>query len=120
MAMRAAAILLVLAGVAVVIIASGGEDTPESPRPAAPREVAVRGTPPRAPVARCRDSITAAGPSDSIVADDAVDNVVGPVRLSGLRTYTDWAYLVREDQWIKTIAVIDAGVRVTLEVPLEQ
>jgi hypothetical protein len=46
--------------------------------------------------------------------------VVGPVRCSGLRTYTDWASLVREDQWIKTIAVIDAGVRVTLEVPSEQ
>jgi hypothetical protein len=45
---------------------------------------------------------------------------VGPVRFSGLRVYTDWDGLVREDQWIKTIATIDAGLRVTLEVPREQ
>ena len=33
----------------------------------------------------------------------------------GLRTYDDWTWLVREDQWIKSIAMIDAGVRVTLQ-----
>ncbi len=67
----------------------------------------------------CRASITAAGPHDPILADDTNDRLVGPVRFIGLRTYDDddWASLVGEDQWIKTIAMLDAGLRVTLQVP---
>lgn len=121
--MRAAALILVLLGTVVAVLLIGSDEKPAAtrePPPAPARDVAVRGIAPPAPVARCRDSITAAGPHDPIVADDATDNVVGPVRFSGLRTYTDWAWLVREDQWIKTIAVLDAGLRVTLEVPPEQ
>jgi hypothetical protein len=117
--MRVAALVLVLLGaVAAVLLIDSG--VPPAPEPAPTREAAVRGSPPAAPVARCRDSITAAGPHDPIVADDATDRVAGPVRFSGLRLYTDWDRLVREDQWLKTIALIDAGVRVTLEVPREQ
>jgi hypothetical protein len=122
--MRVAALVLVLLG-AVAAVLLIDSDVPPVPEPAASpaptREAAVRGVPPRAPVARCRDSITAAGPHDPVVADDTTDRVVGPVRFSGLRLYeVDWEALVADDQWIKTIAVIDAGIRVTLEVPRDQ
>jgi hypothetical protein len=121
--MRAAALVLVLLGalVAVLLIDSDVRSVPEpETTPVPSRDAAVRGLPPRAPVARCRDSITAAGPHDPILADDSTDRLLGAVRFAGLRTYTDWEYLVREDQWIKTIAMLDAGVRLTLEVPREQ
>jgi hypothetical protein len=85
------------------------------------RAAGVRGLPPRAPVARCRDSITAAGPHDPVFADDETDRVAGPVRFAGLRTYeAEWAALVADDQWLKSIAMLDAGTRVTLEIPREQ
>jgi hypothetical protein len=121
--MRAAALVLVLLGALVAVLLIDSDVPPvrePAGTPSPTREAAVRGLPPRAPVARCRDSITAAGPHDPILADDEADRVAGPVRFAGLRTYTDWAYLVREDQWIKTIAMLDAGLRVTLEVPREQ
>jgi hypothetical protein len=120
--MRAAAVALVLAGaVAALALSVRDDEPPRTPaREAAVSGTAVSGTPPNAPVARCRDSITAAGPHDPLVVDDDTDNVAGPVRFVGLRTYDDWAGLVREDQWIKSIAMIDAGLRVTLEIPREQ
>lgn len=117
--MRVAAVVLVLLGLLVAVLLIDSDAAPVREPPAAPA-ASPPGAAPRAPVARCRDSITAAGPHDPIVADDATDNVIGSVRFSGLRLYGNWAALVRDDQWIKTIAMLDAGVRVTLEVPREQ
>jgi hypothetical protein len=121
--MRVAALVLVLLG-AVAAVLLIDSDVPSAPEPAgAPessRAVTVRGLPPRAPIARCSNSITDGG-HDPVYADDETDRVVGPVRFAGLRLYeARWAALVADDQWLKTIAMIDAGTRVTLEVPREQ
>jgi hypothetical protein len=120
--MRAAALVLVLAAVVVgVLLLAVVREPVRSPGPAPASTAGITGVVPRAPLTSCHDSITAAGPHDPILADDATDRVVGPVRFTGLRLYEGgWARLVRDDQWIKTIAVLDAGLRVTLEIPRGQ
>jgi hypothetical protein len=118
--MRAAAVILALLGVAAAVLLIDSDEHRPAAAPAPKRDVAVRGVAPNAPVARCSRSITAAGPHDPVLADDATDRVAGPVRFAGLRLYTDWDALVRDDQWLKTIAMLDAGIRVTLEIPRAQ
>ena len=122
--MRAAALVLVLAAVGVgvgVLLLEVVREPVRSPRPAPASTAAITGIAPRAPLTSCHDSITAAGPHDPIVADDATDRVVGPVRFTGLRIYEgSWAGLVLADQWLKTIALLDAGLEVTLEIPRGQ
>src|ERR671914_2638074 len=117
--MRAAALVLVLAAVGVGVLFLGGAREPvRSPGQAPASTEGITGIAPRAPLSSCHASITAAGLHDPIVADDATDRVVGPVRFTGLRIYEgSWAGLVRKDQWIKTIALLDAGLQVTLDVP---
>lgn len=47
------------------------------------------------------------------------DTVIGPVAFSGALGYDDavWDDLVRTDDWLKSIALVRRGTRVTLEVP---
>jgi hypothetical protein len=117
--MRAGVAILVLLGVVTLVLVSGSEE--ESGPVPAPREATARGDEPQAPVARCADSTTAAGPHDPIGVADENDALVGPVRILGLGHYAaDWEALVREDRGLKAPALVDPGSEVTLEVPEAQ
>ena len=82
-----------------------------------------------APVVGCDARITGAFreyPSGRRVADRFEidrrrDRVFGPLAFSGLRVYLkDWDRMVEQDQWIKSIAVMRPGRRVTVVVPRSQ
>lgn len=118
--MRGATVILVLVLglVASVFVAREDESPPPPPDRFLPADSSL--PPPVAHVARCGDSITVSG-HDGIGADDSVDTVVGPLRIFGLGLYEqDWQALVDEDQWLKAAAMVDAGQRVTLEIPPAQ
>ena len=84
--------------------------------------------PPAAPVLGCADSLRSA----VTIVDGrtrpyrfrvrrAHDTVVGPVAFTGARDYgRQWREMVRRDQWLKSIALVSPGVRVTLVVPEAQ
>jgi hypothetical protein len=116
--MRGVAVVAVLAVGLVLSVFVAREEKPPPPVPE--RVASDRGTPPRAPVLTCDDSVTVAG-HDPIALDDDLDKVVGPLRIIGLGIYeADWASLVADDQWMKAAAIVDAGARVTLEIPRGQ
>lgn len=49
------------------------------------------------------------------------DTVVGPVAFAGARTYgRQWRAMVQQDQWLKSIALVQPGARVTIVVPAAQ
>jgi hypothetical protein len=50
------------------------------------------------------------------------DLVMGPLGLSGMRTYDNaaWDDMVRRDQWMKAIPKLRPGARVTIEIPRSQ
>jgi hypothetical protein len=79
--------------------------------------IAADGGDRRAPALRdCESRI------DGGAARRAGDTVIGPLRFntkaySGRRA---WRRVVRDDQWLKSIARVRAGAQVTLEVPAEQ
>jgi hypothetical protein len=86
--------------------------------------------PPNAPVRDCGDRVRGA-----FTEVDGVrrgyefrvrprhDTRIGPAAFTGMKAAgrpAEWAYYVREDQWLKSIAMVRRGERVTLEVPREQ
>jgi len=80
-----------------------------------PRPLAAS-PPPRAVVRGCASRISG-GPKRR---DD--DTIIGPLRFN-MQAYSplrEWRLLVRDDQWLKSVARLRAGARVTLEVPPEQ
>ena len=51
----------------------------------------------------------------------ADDTVVGPVSFSGGKTYgRQWRTMVQRDQWLKSIALVQPGAKVTIVVPASQ
>ena len=116
--------------IAVLALAAGGamlagaDDEPGRP------PAAAAAGPPDAVVRDCRDRITGAV---TIVGGTRRpyrfrvrrrhDTQIGPVAFSGAADSgraAEWAYYVREDQWLKTIALVRRDARVTLEVPPSQ
>ena len=82
-----------------------------------------------APVLGCDDRIPSAfrqmtgGPriEERFDIDRRSDRVFGPLAFSGLRDYVkQWDRMVEQDQWIKSIAVMRPGRRVTVIVPRRQ
>lgn len=83
-----------------------------------------------APVLDCRDRITGAFTKVSgkvtpyrFRARRRHDTVIGPVAFSGARDLgrrSHYDAAVREDQWLKTVAMVRRDARATLEVPEEQ
>jgi len=118
--MRGASVILVLlSGLVASVFVAQEEDEPPPPVPE--RLAAESGTPPAAPVARCEDSTTAAGPHDPIGLDDEIDKVVGPLRIVGLGLYeADWRAIVDDDQWMKAPALVEPRAAVTLVIPRAQ
>jgi hypothetical protein len=87
--------------------------------------------PPRdAPVLDCRDRISGAvvirgGETTPFrfVVRPRHDTTIGAVAFSGLVDYgrpASWGEMVRRDQWLKSIALVRPGARVTLVVPTPQ
>ena len=94
------------------------------------RAAAAVAGPPDAVVRDCRDRITGAFTEAGGVrrpyrfrVRPRHDTRIGPVAFAGMREAgrpAEWDYYVREDQWLKSIAMVRRGERVTLEVPAEQ
>jgi hypothetical protein len=84
--------------------------------------------PPPPPVLTCRDRITSAvvisnGEKTPYTFEvhPKHDGVFGPVAFSGLKDYArSFDTLVARHQWMKSIALVKAGRRATLVVPVEQ
>jgi hypothetical protein len=88
------------------------------------------GAPPPPPVLDCGDRITGAvvivggvsRPYEFVARKG--DTIAGPLAFSGARDYgrtqAAWDDMVRRDQWLKTIAMLKSGRRVTVEIPAEQ
>jgi hypothetical protein len=115
--------LVVLVG-GVAIAADGGEGRP-SPPPIGGQPLmagfaqpgpTAGSRPPRAVVRGCASRISG-GPSRR----DG-DTIVGPLRfnMQGYSPPHVWRRLVREGQWLKSVARLRAGAQVTLVVPPEQ
>jgi hypothetical protein len=118
--------LILIAALAIVAggaVLAGGSDEPGRSAAAQPR-------PPDAPVRDCRDRITGAVTIVGGVRRQfrfrvrpRHDTRIGPVAFTGMTDAgrdADWAYYVREDQWLKSVALVRRGKRVTLEIPREQ
>lgn len=103
--------------------------------PAVPLTAVADGRPAREPPADtplldCRDRITGAFTQvgDKITpyrfrVRPRHDTRIGPIAFSGARdlgTRATYDAMVRDDQWLKTIALVRRGARVTLEVPRAQ
>jgi hypothetical protein len=93
------------------------------------RPAAAPADPPDAPVRGCRDRIREAFTEVNGVRRSyrfrvrpRHDTRIGPAAFTGMKDAgrADWDYYVREDQWLKSIALVRRGARVTLEVPREQ
>jgi hypothetical protein len=112
---RAAAVLGVAAVTAFVAATPGAGAPP---------------VPPAAPVLRCGDRISSAvvivGGKQTPVrfrVRPAHDTLFGPLAFSGAKDYgpvASWQAMVQQDGWLKTIALVQPGARVTIVVPAEQ
>jgi hypothetical protein len=112
------------AGVALAVSGDGGGSG------AAGRPAAAQAGPPDAVVRGCGDRITGAFTEVNGVrrtyrfrVRPRHDTRIGPVAFAGMKDAgrpAEWAYYVREDQWLKSVALVRRGERVTLEVPREQ
>ena len=117
------ALCAVCAAGAALAFADRGDD-------AAGRPAAAAAGPPDAPVRDCGDRIRGGFTEVNGVrrpyryrVRPRHDTRIGPVGFAGMRDAgrtAEWAYYVREDQWLKSIAMVRRGERVTLEVPREQ
>jgi hypothetical protein len=125
MSPRAAVTTVALvAGAVLAPGASGGQAAPGGGRAMA------GGGPPDAPVLGCRERISGAEirtggrsrPAPFLVRP-AHDTRIGPVAFSGALDYgrpATWAAMVRDGRWLKSVALVRPGSRVTIVIPREQ
>jgi hypothetical protein len=116
------ALCLAFGATSFVVLASDGPQGQRASRAAQ--------SPPDANIRGCRDRITGAftrrGNKTTpfkFVVDPRRDTIIGPVAFDGAATAGRprvWRSYVRRDQWLKSIAKVSEGARVTLEVPAEQ
>ena len=118
----ACTLVVLVGGVAIVTAVDrderGASTAPEGGQPllAGFAEPAHAGAAPRAVVRGCASRIS----GDSSRRDG--DTVIGPLRFN-MQPYSplrEWRRLVRDGQWMKSVARVRAGGQVTLVVPPEQ
>ena len=113
----ACTLVVLVGGVAIVTAIDRDERSASTPPEGGQPTMAGFAEPPKAVVRGCAARIS----GDSIPRDDG-DTIIGPLRFN-MQPYSPlpvWRRLVRDGQWMKSVARVRAGGQVTLVVPPEQ